>query len=241
MVDFEYMKSSFDIWNEAWALYVRNWQLITTIYALPWVLSIIPLFIPQTPTAFIIDLVGIILSVLATIGVVYVFMRGHEATFTDALAYAQQYFLGYLWVGLLSLVIILVGFVLLIIPGIIVSVWLAFAGFILLIEGKTGLEALKASRQYVRGRWFPVAVRLLFFMIISILVSMLFVFASVIIQESSGSIAGAVAATLPGLFLPALGTAYAYSLYLTLRTQALQNAPAPVAPQPVSETAPTVQ
>ena len=39
-------------------------------------------------------------------------------------------------------------------------VWFAFSFFILVREGKTGMEALLASREYVKGSWRPVFLRL---------------------------------------------------------------------------------
>lgn len=53
------------------------------------------------------------------------------------------------------------GFFLLIIPGILFMVWFAFSPFIYLEEDAGGLGALMRSREYVKGYWWPAALRLL--------------------------------------------------------------------------------
>lgn len=69
----------------------------------------------------------------------------------------------YLWVGFLSGLAIFAGFILLIIPAIIFAVWFDFAPLINILEDKSnkGLEALKASKKLVKGRWWPTLWRLI--------------------------------------------------------------------------------
>lgn len=65
------------------------------------------------------------------------------------------------WVSLLSAFIVCGGYLLLIIPGIIFSVWFVFGQFVLAQDEARGMGALLKSREYVRGQWFNVAIRLL--------------------------------------------------------------------------------
>lgn len=53
------------------------------------------------------------------------------------------------------------GYLFLIIPGIIFTVWFCIAQFVLVREDLRGMDALLKSREYVRGQWFNVALRLL--------------------------------------------------------------------------------
>jgi hypothetical protein len=64
-------------------------------------------------------------------------------------------------VSLLQGLLTLGGFILLIIPGIWLSVALGFATYALWDEGTKGLGALKRSYQLVKGRWWATLVRLL--------------------------------------------------------------------------------
>lgn len=65
------------------------------------------------------------------------------------------------WVSFLSAFIVCGGYLLLIIPGIIFSVWFVFGQFVLAQDEAHGMGALLKSREYVRGQWFNVAIRLL--------------------------------------------------------------------------------
>jgi hypothetical protein len=69
--------------------------------------------------------------------------------------------LPFAWVSFLSTFIICGGYLLLIIPGIILSVWFVFAKFSLVKDDVRGMSALLKSKEYVRGQWFNVAIRLL--------------------------------------------------------------------------------
>lgn len=58
------------------------------------------------------------------------------------------------WVLTLAPAIVIAGLVLGILPGILFGVWFSFCGYILLAEDRRGLDALLASREYVRGHWW---------------------------------------------------------------------------------------
>ena len=64
------------------------------------------------------------------------------------------------WLYLLFMALMAAGFVLFIVPGIVLMVWFAFSFFILAREDKTGMEALLSSKEYVKGLWWPVFSRL---------------------------------------------------------------------------------
>ena len=71
-------------------------------------------------------------------------------------------------------VIIALGFLLLVIPGIIFSIWFSFSG-IEVVLNKAGVgEALKKSKSLVKGRFWPVAGRLFVFGLFALFVSILF-------------------------------------------------------------------
>jgi hypothetical protein len=84
-----------------------------------------------------------------------------EADLRRALAEGKRLLWPYIWVSTLLGIIIGGGFLLAVIPGIIFSVWFFFAPLILFAEGTGGMDAVLKSREYVRGNWFDVFVRLL--------------------------------------------------------------------------------
>lgn len=95
-----------------------------------------------------------------------------KKTITDT----KKHVLPVLIVSILSGLAILGGFLLLIIPGIIFSVWFAFSFYVVALENKEGTEAMKESKKLSEGRWFAVFLRL-------IIPSLLFLIVSGILQS----------------------------------------------------------
>ncbi|HEX5772811.1 MAG TPA: hypothetical protein VFY07_00700 [Geomobilimonas sp.] len=91
----------------------------------------------------------------------------------DALARGHGIVLPLMWVGCLTGFVIGGGFMLFVLPGIIFMVWFFFAQFILVDEDVHGMDALLKSREYVRGEWFNVALRLLPVWVASVLIGMI--------------------------------------------------------------------
>ncbi|MEI6510878.1 MAG: hypothetical protein WCO25_02430 [Candidatus Uhrbacteria bacterium] len=71
--------------------------------------------------------------------------------------YALSALGSFAWVGLLQALTVAGGFLLLVIPGLIFLVWFGFAQQALLLDGKRGLDALSASRDLAKGRFFVAA------------------------------------------------------------------------------------
>jgi hypothetical protein len=70
------------------------------------------------------------------------------------------------WVALLQLIAILVGFVLLVVPGFLAFVWLYFAQYALVLDGYRSWPALLYSRELMRRRFFKVAIRIAVFLVV---------------------------------------------------------------------------
>lgn len=64
--------------------------------------------------------------------------------------------LPFIWVSALVGLAILGGMILLIIPAILFGVWFSLAEYVLVSEDKAGTEALKRSRELVKGYWWEV-------------------------------------------------------------------------------------
>ncbi len=81
-------------------------------------------------------------------------------------------------VAILQLIIILGGFILLIIPGLIFFIWYGFSQIAAVLDNKRGLEALNFSRELVQGRFFQTAWKFLggitiIFLIYSVVLGMI--------------------------------------------------------------------
>lgn len=59
--------------------------------------------------------------------------------------------------GLLAAALMMGGLLLFVVPGLVFTVWFFFSDQAVILEGKRGFDALVASRELVRGRFFAVA------------------------------------------------------------------------------------
>jgi hypothetical protein len=77
----------------------------------------------------------------------------------------------FIWIFTILSYIVTGGFLLVIIPGIIFSIWFFFSQFILAREDERGMNALLKSKEYVKGYWFDVFLRMFIIWIISAVIS----------------------------------------------------------------------
>ena len=121
----------------------------------------------------------------------------------------------YVWVAILAGVITFGGFVLLIVPGLIFSVWFSMALFVLIAEDLTGMDALLKSKEYVRGKWGGVFWRTFF---IGILYVIIYYVPTLILDFFKVPFAGQVVNLISGLFLSPFIMTYLFLLYNNLKS-----------------------
>jgi hypothetical protein len=80
--------------------------------------------------------------------------EGRAPSWRESLQFFAVRFRSVLLVVLLGFVFTLIGVILFIVPGIYLAIALAVAVPVLLDEGKRGRDALRRSRELVRGRWW---------------------------------------------------------------------------------------
>jgi hypothetical protein len=91
----------------------------------------------------------------------------------DALSEGSQKIWSFLWVFSLFGYIIAGGFFLAFIPGVIFWIWFLFSQFILAKEDVRGMDSLLKSKEYVKGYWFDVFLRLFLVWVISVVIGMI--------------------------------------------------------------------
>jgi hypothetical protein len=108
----------------------------------------------------LVTLIGDLLALLVSVGATYRILLGrhlhHPADLSASFSFALERALPLLWVSILTAVVVLIGFVLVIIPGIYLAVSLAIAVPVLMAEDRHGLSALSRARELVSGRWWQV-------------------------------------------------------------------------------------
>ncbi|MEZ4156910.1 MAG: hypothetical protein R3B52_03025 [Candidatus Paceibacterota bacterium] len=158
--------------QSAWKAYKENFSLFITISAIGGAVGIIALFASPAllranhgainVVSAIFALVVIVAQIWASSSLSYAVT--HEKQIKDykkALLKGWKLFVPYLLVTLLVGLITALGLVLLIIPGVIFAVWLAFSVFILMDNEGGIVISINKSKAMVKGYWWPVFGRLL--------------------------------------------------------------------------------
>lgn len=96
-------------------------------------------------------------------------VSNRETGVKEAFALARAKVAPFIWVTTLMCFILMGGYLLFIIPGLILTVTLFFAVFVIVTENMTGMNALLRSRQYVKGHLFGVFIRLFDMWLISLI------------------------------------------------------------------------
>ncbi len=223
------------LFSDAWKLYKARWRMLVEIVLLPtlvvalgYVLLIVGasighwLMVLGGPILFI----GYIIFIFSILPIIYSI---HNATGVDA-SYAAtiKWFCAFVWVVILEMLALLGGSVLLIIPGIWLGVALTFAVYVFVIEHRRGIDALRQSKDYVKGYWWAVLGRV-------ILLSALFVVISVIIEIIvlilAGDTARVLAMLVMTLFFVPYSMIYHYLIFQNLRERKPELAEAQPAPE----------
>ncbi|MDA4117277.1 MAG: zinc ribbon domain-containing protein [Thaumarchaeota archaeon] len=128
-------------------------------------------------------LTGIISAVLSIIAggayapVVKEAIGGQRLTISEALGHAYRRFWSLLGAGILIVLIVILGSIALIVPGIIFATWYAYATPAIMLENKGATEGMSASKAFGRDKkWSTFSIFLIFFLayiIVSIIGSVL--------------------------------------------------------------------
>ncbi len=99
---------------------------------------------------------SIVTSMLISTGMTFFFLKAHDAVATTKLRdlWNPGPFWRYLGVSILGGIAIMLGLMLLIVPGIIVAIAFSFAGILVVEKGLEPIEALKESMRLTKGHRF---------------------------------------------------------------------------------------
>ena len=102
---------------------------------------------------------------------------------------SKKFILPVLIISILSGLAVLGGFILLIIPGIIFSVWFAFSIYAVILDNQKDTDAMRFSKKLSTGRWFDVFLRILIPALIVIVLSGVLQLPFSLLAKSSQSVA----------------------------------------------------
>ncbi len=173
-----------DLFKNSWEIYkkrILTWFLILIFIFITSAVLFLPLAAIfhgdfQSRVAFVSIFIA---AVIASIGFIWgqlaflTAITDQEIGIKEAFLQSRSYILSYIWLSLLMGLIIMGGYFILFIPGLIFTVWFLFAPFILITEDIGGMNALMKSKEYVRGRWLPVGWRLFLVWFLSVIISLI--------------------------------------------------------------------
>jgi hypothetical protein len=164
------MQSISSLTTGAWQLYKENFKTLFLILLVPAVLSGIAGFFEPFPNQvqstaeasvyFFFLVSSLVISIAMTIALVH---KLDDTSLDAKSAYQKgwQQLLKYIGFSIVLTIVLLVAFILLIIPGIWLSVSFTFAIFFLLLKGASIIDSLKMSFNLVKGKWWGVLGQLL--------------------------------------------------------------------------------
>jgi hypothetical protein len=121
---------------------------------------------------FILALISLIISLMLSLSYIHISLaKNNKTTVSEIWKSTKLTFKKYIGFVLVNAIFLILLYILLIIPGIIFTVYWIFAVFILIAEKKKILPSLKASRNIIRGRWWKTFGYLILLLIIICIIS----------------------------------------------------------------------
>ncbi len=151
-----------EILSEAWQRFTGNFWPILLIALLFYVpIEIISLVLAQNGMALkIIKLAEGLISIVPVLAIAYLISSRREnraVDFGEALNKAFSRWSAAIGTNILLNILLIGLFLLLVVPGIIYSVYWMFASYAVILRNKSGKDALDYSKSIVKGRWWTVA------------------------------------------------------------------------------------
>lgn len=241
-----------ELFKSSWELYKKKISVLAVLFAVPFVVNVLAAivsgrqvatststgvlgalspfgFAAVGTTALAFTLVAFVVSLWIQVASVYAIDSAEEKpSISDLLAKSWPMLLPYLLVAILVGLAVLGGLILLIVPGIIFALWFSFSTFTLVLEGKRGTEALKASKAMVSGRLGAIFGRFILLALsllgISIVASIVLAFLPATLRQIGGS-------ALSSFVTSPLSLIFAYLLYKEVKAKgSVAAAPAPTTP-----------
>ena len=182
------------LFRGAWTIYKAKFSTLAKIILVPIVIMALGLrlmvgHMVPVMIAFggLIYVVGIITLIFASIALIITVISGTD--FAESYRRSPKFFWPMVWVSILGGVMTIGGFVMLIVPGIMIALWFTFSRYLVITENRRGLNALTQSRAYVRGYWWAICGR------------------GILMGISVAVVSGISSAVLSGIFGTSIGSA----------------------------------
>lgn len=212
------MHSVGSLWSDTWKQYLRQFPVLAEILLLPTLVMVfgyvllglgVPLCAALGALVAFIGMIALVYSVLPLIYAI------HHGTDVDTSYKATlPWFWPFIWVTILEVLAVMGGFVMLVIPGI----WLMFAlglmRYVFVVEHRHGMDALRQSKEYIKGYWWAFVGRTILVGIATVAVIFLF---DIPFALLAGRTAGSIVSLLISIVVGPFSAIYLYLIYQNLR------------------------
>lgn len=209
------MSSIGNLLSQVWQIYKARFWVIFGLVILPFAISRFSssAVVPK-PIVILFSVAGIIVGVWFAVALLFAIRdREQKIGFQESLAKGWHKLTSYWWVSALTALVVMGGFFLLIVPGVIFSVWFGLAAFVLVSEDLKGMNALFRSKQLVQGYWKSVFWRLFVMGALVAAIVLGFEVFSYLLQNQTLKLIGQLATIL----VAPIATIYSFLIYEDLK------------------------
>lgn len=137
------------------------------------------LFVIATMGAFVVQL----LCMVVAYRIVWSDTEGTPISLAAAWQWARTHAVSFLWISILTMLVVWGGLVLFIVPAFIFALYLFFAQYVFVAEGTKGMAALLRSKALVQGQWWLIASRLAVVALYLFAIMILFALVLVVLEQ----------------------------------------------------------
>jgi len=213
------MPGVMELISQSKEIVMKRASLFFIIVALPAVLTFIgQLVFVYSPLLAIVSMIlmiaGWVVGIFSAIALIKSLSDESIKDWKEAYGKAKGLFWQFIWAAILVAIVISIGFILLIIPGIYLAVAFGFYLFALVLDGARGWDTAKKSKELVKGYWWAVFGRWLAFGIIIGLIAMVI---GGVVAAIGSQLIMLVTNALIGIVLTPFAVAYSYLMYKSLK------------------------
>lgn len=206
------------LFGGAWRLYKERWPVLVEILLLPTLIMILGAVLIMLDLGGLFRALGGLIVFLGWVVCAYsilpVVYSIHNRTGVDASYKATiGWFWPYMWMVILQMLALVGASVMLVIPGIWLDIALGFVVYAFVIERRRGIDALRQSKNYVKGYWWAVLGKIL-------LLAVIYIAAIIILQMlalAGGKVLSGLASAVLVLFFVPFAMTYTYLIFQNLR------------------------
>lgn len=218
--------SAGDFLKQVWQLYKERFPVLVVISLLPAVISLIVELltldkensISLSPIIIVITIIAIITTMWSQAASFLAIRDGNAYTAVDYYKQGWSKLLIVIMSSILSGLAVLGGLILLIIPGIIFSVWFMFSAYFVVLENKKAVESLKASKAIVKGLTGQVLWKVIILILIYGAAYTVLMLLGTGVSAVAGDIGLAITTAITSAVLTPFGFVAGYMLYTYLKS-----------------------